>query len=192
MNAYQLLRDQAADKRDKAISAAHADYRCTCDKIEALRVSLESQPDPKDKTIKGLVVDCIPKGESFTGNDILHSLSLAHPGRNFRKATIKTILHKLGNERIIKRVSKDGRGQIAWGDQSCDGDLKKERPLCEVIADVLKDSEGMLNIDIGMGVQRTGRLVSYSAQSVCKAVSKSLYANPHRFSKDGDGRWVAS
>lgn len=189
MTPYELLRDEAANKRDKAISAAHVEYRRTLDKIEALRLQLNSELVESEKSVKQLVEEVIPKGKPFVRNDIVHSLTLAHPGRDFRKATVNTILYKLGRAGLLKRISKDGRGQITWGDQSCDGELEKERPLIEIIADVLEGSEGMLLVDIAIAVQRTGRLASKSGQAACRAVSKSLHSDPGRFSKDENGTW---
>jgi hypothetical protein len=45
MDAYELLRKQAAEKLDMAISKARTEYRATVEKINALRRELGDEPN---------------------------------------------------------------------------------------------------------------------------------------------------
>ena len=80
MDAYELLRKQAAEKLDKAIQTACREYRETRDKINFLRRELGHEPEPGlrvHKTAIDAVREYMPRDRPFSNREILETIIAA-------------------------------------------------------------------------------------------------------------------
>jgi hypothetical protein len=195
MDAYETLRREAADKLDKAILAARKEYRETVAAIDRLRVELGHEK-PKsglrvDATFTDLVRENIPQDRPFTADDILYTVGAIAPNRRFKRGTLKSILHKLGDTGVIRRVAKDKQGYVLWAALACDIDAKpyEAMPMSDVIADVLHDKGPLRAPELVVAVQGLGYRADDDPTYLLRVVRKSLTNNPRRFQRAGDGRW---
>jgi len=195
MDAYEILRKQAADKLDKAIVAARKEYRETVDRINSLRRELGHEPPINGlrvgRTFTELVREHLPQDRPFTADDVLANVQAVEPDRTFKRGTLKTILHKLGDLALIRRVAKDKKGYVLWAAAGCEVETKPyaAMPLSDVIADILTDSDPMRPAELVVAIQGLGCRAGDDPQKVLRAVRKSLQGNPRRFESDASGVW---
>ncbi len=195
MDAYAILQKQAAAKLDQAIQAARREYRETIDRINQLRRELGHEPPTKglrvERTFTELVRDHHPQDRPYTANDVLVIVQAVEPNRIFKRGTLKTILHKMGDLALIRRVAKDRKGYVLWAAAGCEVETKPyaAMPLSDVIADILEGSEAMRPAELVVAVQRLGDRSEDDPRELLLVVRKSLYANPRRFIKAENGGW---
>lgn len=196
MDAYELLKKQAAEKLDKAITLARKEYRDTCDKINSLRRELGDEPEPGvrvRKTAIDAVREYMPRDRPFSNAEILTILQAAEPERHWNRGSVKSAVYKLADRKELRRIAKDDKGHILW--VTFDNDSVTlpyaTMPMSDVIAEVLEGSDGMRPAEIVVAVQSLGCRADDDPQKVLRTVRKALDANPRRFLKSGDA-WVLS
>src|SRR5262245_22660091 len=112
MPTYLALRQQAAAKRDEAITLARIKYREDIAAIEKLQRSVPSeartarQPRSARNTME-ILRSLIPADKSFTLTDALHWLHEA-TGKLHREATIRCCLWKLSCHGVVRKLYKTG------------------------------------------------------------------------------------
>ncbi|HEY2414667.1 MAG TPA: hypothetical protein VGI40_20650, partial [Pirellulaceae bacterium] len=118
MDAYEQLRNQAAQKRDAAILLARKEYRNSLRRIDDLRNSLcGAQPVRKRSHCRPLIelmIESLPRDRAFTFSDVLESMEALESSRTFNETSVRTLLPKLETQGIIRRVSKNQAGRVEW------------------------------------------------------------------------------
>ncbi len=161
MDAYELLRKQAAEKLDKAIQVARREYRETCDKINQLRRDLDDEPEPGlrvHKTAIDAVREYMPRDRPFSNREILETIIAAEPERHWNRGTVKAAVYKLADLRELRCIAKDAKGHILWVafDHDCETKPFAAMLMSDVIADVLKYSEPMRPAELVVALQALG------------------------------------
>src|ERR1700690_830435 len=95
MDAYETLRQQAAQKRDEIIAAARTEYQHALWKLRELRRTLNGQ-DPraamraKRRPLIELTRELLPHDRAFTISEVVERLGEAQPDRTIYVATVRT------------------------------------------------------------------------------------------------------
>jgi hypothetical protein len=198
MDAYTELRCKAAQKRDKIIQRARADYHDLIREIDKLRSRLDPNAPavkPKAKrTMIELVCDLMPRDKAFTFADIRQVLSEAEPGRKFNEMSIRTILPKLEAQGIIRRVSKNQSGRVEW---AVAGITIPESPygamaLTDIAEQVLRERGPMTPVELVVMLQEQGYRADADPRRMVAALKNSVRRYPGRFVVKTDGRWAAA
>ncbi|MCA9230785.1 MAG: hypothetical protein KDA57_09035 [Planctomycetales bacterium] len=194
MNPYELLRKQAAEKLDQAVSAARKEYRETCDKINALRKELGDEPEPGvrvHKTTIDTVREYLPRDRTFSNADVLSIVQDVEPERHWNRGTVKAAVYRLADLKEIRRIAKDDTGHVLWAafDFECESKPYADMPLSDVIAEILGDKGAMRPAELVVAAQALGCRAEDDPGKLLRAVRKALQGNPRRFERDGEGRW---
>src|SRR5688572_13370969 len=111
MDAFQQLRQRAADKRDYSISVARRIYTQDIAAIDTLERALPARTnlEPVDElppipNTMSLIESLIPKDKPFTVSDMIGWLSSAQPGQKFHEPTVRTYVSRLSSRGVIKRL----------------------------------------------------------------------------------------
>ena len=113
MSTFDELRQQARDKRDRAIKYIKKDYSATLEQINALEKKLvRRKPSLKGRAkpavpLRVEILDCAPRDSTFTVQDILDRLEL--PETEFTR--VRTTFDRMIKRCEIKRI-KRGRRNI--------------------------------------------------------------------------------
>ncbi len=195
MDAYELLKKQAAEKLDKAITLARKEYRDTCDKINSLRRELGDEPEPGlrvRKTAIDAVREFMPRDRPFSNREVLEILQAAEPERHWNRGSVKAAVYTLADRKELRRIAKDDKGHILW--VTFDNDTAAPpyavMPMSDVIAEVLEGSKGMKPAELVVAIQALGCRAEDDPGKVLRCVRKSLHANPRRFIRSEVSGWT--
>jgi hypothetical protein len=194
MDAFELLRKQAADKMDKAIKVAQDEYKTQVARINELRASL-GFGDPTCLRTRPRIGDMLakhyPSDRPFTIDDILPTVVAAYPKMRFLRASVRNAMQHHKEAGIIRRVAKDAGGYTIWAVSEL---AVTEKPFgtmsfADVIAEVLVGSKGMRQAELGVAMKELGFRPDDEPAAFVRQISKALYANTRRFKRSDDGKW---
>lgn len=201
MDPIQTLKQRAADKRDKAIRAAQAEYRVTLRQLKELSASLPGRaqiaPEPRTRrrrsqTITRLILEIMPKDQAFTTRELLELLEHTDPGRPFNEPTIRTVVHRLVQQGAMQRVRKGGRGHIYYAAAACpitDYGPFATMSIRDIVATVLREKGPMRPVEAMLAIQEGGYRPDADKRILLQMVSQAFKRNPSRFTCSGDGKW---
>jgi hypothetical protein len=193
MDAFQILRRQAAEKRDSIIRAARAEFAEAKRRINALRRQLgaaaKDAPPVKFRRIADLIADVMPSDDTFTIGELSELLVKAEPGRRFTQSTIRTLCQRMEPLGAIRRVGRVN-GKTLWASPSYAGviDLDSVKRLPDVAADVLRACGSLRSADLLQRIRERGYRAGDNHRKVMKALRTALYRNP-AFQRDKTGKW---
>ena len=141
MNAdtFTRLRHEAKIKRNRAIAAARKEYDKTLHEIEALESKLASKPDRRrGSSLSKVIMEVLPD-HAVTIDDCIALIKAADPTREFKRETIRTVLHKLWRRGSIRKVT-DASGSRVASYALPSVDVPDDKSLADWARDVLSKS----------------------------------------------------
>jgi hypothetical protein len=198
MDAINILRQQAAQKRDEAIKVARDEHRQTLRLIDELAMQLfhETQPTrrghERKRPIIDLIVDYMPKDRPFAIRELLAKLRKVDPKRIFHEPTFRTLFKRLIDQGRIRKVSKGDRGFILWAASECPE--SDQGPLATVsisnaMESVLRELGPLKPVEIVLAVQERGYRPDSNRRVLLGTLSTAFKRNSDRFQQLDDGRW---
>jgi hypothetical protein len=112
MKAFDELRAKAKTRRDLAVKQARDEYTQTVQDIAGLEMRLAPLPPverPRTNRTKPLIdviVDCLPRDREFDVDSLFGWINEADPDRKPSKATVRTNVHRLLRQGVLKRVQR--------------------------------------------------------------------------------------
>jgi len=196
MDAIKLLRQRAADRRDKAVEAARAEYRRTLHQIDELSASLNCDaPRPsksKARPILELICGCLPKDKAFTVGEMVEMLRDAHPDRSFSVPTLRTFFPRLADQGVIHKVSRTSSGQVLWAAVGASVEVSPFRamPATEMAENILREVGPLRLAELVVAMQERGYRADAEPRRLAASLRWSLRQNPSRFQRGDDLRWT--
>lgn len=95
MDAFNELRRQARERREKAICEARDAYAATRARIAALEQDILGRDLSSHRTIASCIDSLLPTDRTFTTVDILAGLEALDPRRNWRKRPLDSHISRL-------------------------------------------------------------------------------------------------
>ncbi|HTQ40995.1 MAG TPA: hypothetical protein VMJ32_18415 [Pirellulales bacterium] len=192
MDAFELLRKQAAQKRDAHVKAARAEFWRTVVAIKALRQRLDSNapkpPVPNPKSLMVLLRENIPHDRLFSAADAIALMADADPERRIRFRTIRPYLERLEKKGIVHKIRRGTQG-VFWAAADYAGplDLSSTRFITEVAAEALHKFGPLTSLELVVALRAGGYRTDAPARALLNNVATSLRRN-RLFRKDGK-RW---
>lgn len=194
MDAFELLRQQAADKLDKAIKAARDEYRAEVAKINELRAALGYE-NPLGlrtrKRIGDMLEEHYPSDRTFTVDEIVATTQAAYPDIRFRRDSVRSAMQRHKEQGIIRRVCKQDKGTTIWAvaDLAVTEVPYGAMSFADVAEEILVGSQGMRPAELVVAMQTAGYRQDDDPAHLVRKVTQSLGINPKRFQRDARGKW---
>lgn len=198
MDAYQLLRQQAAEKRDSIIRAARGEYRRALREIEALRRGIDAEPlTPKlagtNQAIMEKIRDLMPKDRAFTVRDIADLLTQANPGRTFRPMTLRYFFPRMQKRGTISKVGRNISGEILW---AAVGVQVVEAPggaevMIDMAEKVLREHGPMTPLEVVVKMQERGYRPKSDPRRLVGWLRRAANTYQGRCVVRDDGQWTS-
>jgi hypothetical protein len=195
-NPFAALRQQAADKMDRAVQAAREEYRAAVCKINQLQEYFGQRPKENgklkvDTPIAHLVEKHIPRDRPFTCVEIECILEALYPQRALRKVTIKSAICGLAEKQVIRRVSREKNGYVVWVHADCEAIQKPyaAMTMAQVMAEVLKDRPCLRLSEIVVAIQTLGYRENDDPSALLRTVRKAAYNSPRKFVRNDAEQW---
>lgn len=200
MDAIELLRKQAARKRDDAIQAARDEYHRNLKTIAELGLRLghpikTTRGTPAKRIITELIVEYMPKDRPFSHREMVAILRKYVPNRRFQEPTIRTMFKKLADDGRVRRVRKGDHGFMLWAAPECpveDAGPMASMSLPEAAEYVLKDRGPLRPVEIVLAVQELGYRADGDQRTMLSGLSQALKRYKDRFALGADGKWSAA
>ncbi|MBA3483809.1 MAG: hypothetical protein H0T51_18550 [Pirellulales bacterium] len=200
MDAYDQLRKAAREKRDQAILEARLECQRTLHTIKALRARITDKPliengvavdEPKRRKIIDVICEVMPQGYAFTMVELQDWVQQSESGRAVDRETLRTLLHTLKNEGVVRRVARAGHNAVTWEYvKPRSRELAFEAMLLPDAAAVVLGDTGPLRImELVVALQSRGYRRDAKARTLLAAAGAALRRNRERFSCDEDRRW---
>jgi hypothetical protein len=197
MDAIRLLRQRAADKRDKAVKAARDEFRKTARLLDELQDRVGTAPEPprrrqnQPRPIVELIAAVIPKDRTFTLSDVLGLLQAAEPGRQFHIPSVRSLFPDLVKAGTIRKVRRAANGCVHWAAAECE---VQDTPIAALsIADaaavVLEESGPLSAAEIVVSLKERGYRPDADPRVLLSTLRYSFKRNRGRFDRGEDGRW---
>jgi hypothetical protein len=190
MSAFNELRRQAREKRDKVIGMARADYADTLVKIATLEQDLLGRESSRHKTISGSINSVLPTDRPFTTLDILAALEALDPGRVWRRRAIDHHIFRLRERGVVRRLRKAKGAELAQyvrvGVQVAALPFEN-KTLSEVMAEVLGD-KAMSQTELAVAMLDAGYDTTMTPKALRDAVGVVL-RRERRFVQRA-GKWM--
>lgn len=180
MNEFSRLRREARAIRDDSITAAREQYDRTLDAIGDLQAS---QNRRQRRAGRGVIEQAIPHGREFTQQDVLDSLKVRFPAKNFAKWQVTRVVYHMRRKGLLKRVSKPAR-------KGCSGvyvriGAGRQPRLVDAVASILADRPLTL-IEICVLLLESGWRTKGTRKNLRAKVFRVMRAEPGRFKRQGD------
>jgi hypothetical protein len=197
MDVYDQLMTLARRRRDADLEQVRADYRLAVRKIGELQFLLGNQPQaPKPKLSKPLlevICDMMPKDRPFTFSEVIAAIAKAEPDRPLNESSIRTLLPRLADQGIIRRVGKNQAGRVEW---AAAGTVTADNPygamaLTEVAEIVLREHGPMTPAELVVNIRESGYRADADPRRMVASLRQSVRRYPGRFEVGDDGRWSA-
>jgi hypothetical protein len=198
MNVYQELRIRARQKRDEAVRDAQSIYKQIIKRIELVERSLGCPlrqqpvtPESVAQSIMRLMVADMPKDRAFEGGELAALLRDRYPERQIDTRTVRTYLHRLSVQGLVRRVSKPNGRLVQWAARECPIEVVPDEAAALVnVTEVVLRESGPLNLmQLTLAMQKHGTRPELKPRSLMEALRRSLCYNQGRFLKGRDGRW---
>jgi len=194
MDAYETLRQQAAQKRDEIISAARTEYQHALWKLRELRRTLNGQ-DPraamraKRRPLIELTRELLPHDRAFTISEVVERLGEAEPDRTIYVATVRTFFVRFEEQGLIRRVRRR-KGRVLWAtaDSGVPDSPYGALPMTDVAADIIRDRGPLNGAELIVAMQERGYRTDVDPRSLYGVLESSLTRSP-LFRKDS-GKWT--
>ena len=108
MNAFNELRKLAADKRDKAIHRAKAEYDIALTRISELDQMIQGKFSPGRIPVSKAIDMTLPDDRPFTTHDVMAGLKALDPKRDWRQRSIDNYMSQLRKRGDVKRLRRNG------------------------------------------------------------------------------------
>jgi len=201
MDAYDQLRKVAREKRDQAILEARLECQRTLHTIKALRARITDKPlieggvavdEPKRRKLIDIICEVVPKGYAFTMVELQDWVQQSEPGRTVDRDTLRTLIHTLKNEGVVRRVARTGRNAVTWEYvKPRSRELAFEAMLLpDAAAVVLRDTGPLRIMELVTALQKRGYRTDAQPRTLLAAAGAALRRNPERFAVDSDRRWA--
>ena len=113
MQAFNDIRKQARDKRDKAIQKARDEYAETLKHIAEVEQDILGREASRQDTLATCVNRALPNDQPFTSTDVLHSLEAMAPNRIWLKRSVDRRIHRLCASGVVRRLKRCKAGEPA-------------------------------------------------------------------------------
>jgi hypothetical protein len=199
MDAIKILRQRAADKRDRAIKTARSEFQRVARMLDELDQALGRETPPRTRHTAhqsnlALIAELMPKDKTFTIQDILGLLEAAHPDRSFPAATIRSEFSSLIDRGIIRRVRKAATGIVHWAAAECE---VTDEPIAAMsmadAAEVILGEVGALTAtELVVALKERGYRPDDGPRVMLNSLRDAFKRNRARFLRREDGRWQLS
>jgi hypothetical protein len=192
MNAFNELRKNARDKRDKVIESARNDWIATLVRIAALEQDILGRDVSTHEPISSCINRALPTDRSFTTLDILMTLEAMDPRRGWRKRAVDNHVFRLRDRGVVVRLRKargDEPAVYALSGVEAKAEPFEGKTLIEVLAEVLGD-RSLTTTELVVDVLEAGYVTKMTPKVLRSAVGAMLRKEKGRFRQDG-GKWAA-
>lgn len=196
MDAFSVLRQQAAAKRDEAVSAARLAYRKQTRLIDQLQAELgrERPARPRRKGCKSIIAlaaELMPQDRPFTVQDIVALMQQAEPQRVFNLGSIRAEFSKMIDRGLIRRVRRMEGGQLLWAAAGCEVDQSPltALPLPGAISEVLGERGPLAVAEIVVALKEAGYRPEADPRILLRSVREVFNRGGGRFERQEGGKW---
>lgn len=194
MNAFNELRKQAREKRDKAIEVARDEYAATLRRIAELEQDLLGRDSPAHKTIAACIDSVIPTDRAFTTVDIMAALEALEPRRVWRKRSLDSHISRLRERGLVRRVKRSQNQQPAvYARVGVETEPLpfEDMTLAEVVKEVLGARGPMRQTELVVAMMESGYQTTMKPKGLRNAVGKILAKDKQAFRQSG-GKWAVA
>lgn len=120
-NAFEQLRQQAADRRDQQVQLARKEYNETCRTIDQLERTFKKGVVRKTgarRPLASFVIECIGDGKPFTIAELKATIDKRYPSRQPCYDSVKQMTYKLLRAGKVRRVGFNGKGNSVYAIRS--------------------------------------------------------------------------
>jgi hypothetical protein len=195
MDIIDELRKQARERRNAALALARAEYRQTLEQIEQVRrglgVGYKRVSRSKSKPLQDLICDLIPLDRTFNINELVVMMRTRFPLRKFNVPTIRTIVPRLGEQGIIRKVGRDEKGCVLWASvhAKVEASAFAAMPLTEVAEMLLRERGPMRLTELVVTMQQAGFRRGAEPRQLMQSLRWANKRYPGRFEVGEDGCW---
>ena len=190
MDAFNTLRKQAREKRDKTLAIARNEYAATLVRIATLEQDLNGHDPPAHKSIASCVESVMPSDRSFTTVDIMAGLEALDPRRVWRKRSVDSHIARLREKGLVIRLKRSQlRLPAVYAREGVEVEPSPfgDMTLKEVVAQVL--DRPMSQTELVVAMLEAGYQTSMNPKKLRDAVGVVLREGT--FSGKG-GKWAGS
>ncbi|MCE5302801.1 MAG: hypothetical protein LLF97_06785 [Planctomycetaceae bacterium] len=191
MDAFNDLRRQARDKRDKSIIEARDAYAATLARIAALEQDILGRDLSSHRTISSCIDSLVPTDRPFTTQDIVAGLEALDPRRNWRKRSIDSHISRLRERGIVRRIKKSQNTTPAVYVRvgvSVQPLPFEDMTLPEVVEKVLRESQPMRQTELVTAMMEAGYQTTMTSKNLRNAVGVVLRKD--KMYREKNGAWV--
>jgi hypothetical protein len=200
MDAIKLLRQRAADKRDKAIKDARHEYQKIVQLLDMMEESLGDEPAPPTRRqrlwrpIVDLLAEVIPKDRTFTIDEAVELLKQREPGRDFNAQSVRTMFPEMAKQGIVRKVRRTAGGFVhgASAELEVSDDPIAVLSYGDATERVLMEKGPLTPVEIVVALKESGYKPHDDPRSMLRSLMDSFKRNRKRFSRGEDGRWTAT
>ena len=200
MHAIKVLRQRAADRRDKAIKAARDEFKKAIRLLDELEGLVDPEPEPVrrkagPRPIIDLIQESMPRDKPFTLPELVECLKHAEPGREFHVPSVRTLLPDLVKIGAMRKVRRAAGGHVYWAHPDCQ---TADSPIAAMsIADATEHvlaaaGRPLNNAEIVVALKEAGYKPEADPRSLMLTLRSSFKRNKGRFKRGEGGRWMAS
>ena len=191
MDAIKVLRQRAADKRDRAIKAARADFRNAVRLLDQLAQSVGPEPPPArrrngPRPIMELMESVIPRDKPFTLGELVAALQAAEPDRAFHVPSVRTLMPDLVKAGAIRKVRRAAGGHVYWAHPECrvdDGPIAA-LSIADATALVLDECGPLTAAEIVVNLKERGYRTDADPRTLLTTLRYAFKRNREKFKRD--------
>jgi hypothetical protein len=194
---YSLLRQQAADRRDRIINAARDEYRRAVQEIDALQRGLDGKPltekiASRNPSIVKLIYSLMPKERAFTLSDIAGAVRQAHPAAKFRTLTLRYFLQQMEKTRIVIKIGRNDYGLTLWAASGVQGAEcpRGQLVMIKLAEDILQECGPLASVTLAEKIQERGYRPNSDPRRLVGWLRRAMTKYPGRIVQEESGHWV--
>lgn len=196
VDPYTLLRQQAAEKRDRIISLARDEYRRVIEEIEVLRQELEGTSVTQriadgNSSIVKTICNLMPKDKAFTLADIADAVRQAHPARKFRTLTLRRFLQQMEKTGIVSKIGRNDHGQSLWAAsrQPVIECSRGQLVMIDLAEEILRECGPLAPIALAEKIQARGYRPNSDPRRLVGWLRRAMKKYPGRIVQTENGHW---
>jgi hypothetical protein len=200
MDAIKLLRQRAADKRDKAIKDARHEFQKLSQLLDMLEEAVGDEPAPLKRRqrlwrpIIDVLAEVIPKDRTFTIDEAVELLKQREPGRDFNPQSVRTLFPEMAKAGIVRKVRRTAGGFVHWAAAELE---VTDDPIAvlsygDATERVLMAKGPLTPVEIVVALKESGYKPHDDPRSKLRSLMDSFKRNRKRFHRGVDGRWSIS
>jgi hypothetical protein len=197
MDAYEQIRIEARDKRDRAIKSARAEYQSALRRINELRRQLTGEApvvQPKrDGQMTRRIMELLPTEGTFTICDFVEKMHADSIGRHYAANSIRSAFVILKRTGVARQVGRRN-GHVLWAAQAANVDASPfgGATLADIAEQLIRELGPMRVREIVVVMKERGHRQHEKDRDTASAVLRAINRFSGRFVKQADGRWAVA